>query len=177
MPTNHRAEDFVHHRIPTPAPEWQHDAAGGTSIPHFRFELIEPRSSPPPRRKRAPIRSAWNLRAVALRELLGLAPSARSGLRMVKRTPGPRSGRATPSRSLPLSSTPPPARRPCGSGSPAPASCVGSRRRRRPSVPRRPGRPALRRTAGTSTRRSSAGRKRPCRTNVPATSTAIRSMW
>ena len=87
MPTNHRAEDFVHHRIPTPAPEWQRDAAGGTSIPHFRFELIEPCSSPPPRRKRAPIRSAWNLRAVALRELVGLAPSARSGLRKVEAHP------------------------------------------------------------------------------------------
>ena len=38
----------------------------------------------------------------------------------------PRSRPATPSRSSPLSSTRAPARRPCGSGSPAPASCVGS---------------------------------------------------
>jgi hypothetical protein len=49
MPTSQqRAEGFVHNRIQTPAPEQQLDAAGGMSIPHFCFELIEPRYSPPP---------------------------------------------------------------------------------------------------------------------------------
>jgi hypothetical protein len=49
MPTSQqRAEGFVHNRIQTPAPEHQRDAAGGMSIPHFCFELIEPRYSPPP---------------------------------------------------------------------------------------------------------------------------------